>query len=64
MTHDCEKMLKKAADELFALSLVLALLERGEQQDASLAAKGLAAVARCQRLLRMGLGQGNGPVQH
>lgn len=64
MTQDCEKMLKNAADELFALCLVLALIERGGQQDPSLTAKGLAAVAKCQRLLRIGLGQSNGPMQH
>ncbi|MEY4983864.1 MAG: hypothetical protein RIR62_2130 [Pseudomonadota bacterium] len=64
MTPDCENILTKAADELFALSLVLALIERGEPQDPTLPAKGLAAVAKCQKLLGIGLGEGEGPLHH
>lgn len=64
MTRDCEDMLKSVADELFALSLILALLEHGEERDPSLASKGLAAVTKCQKLVRESLGQPTGRTQH
>lgn len=64
MEDDCEIMLSEASNELFALSLILTMLGKGEGIEASLAEKGLSSVAKCQRLVRRGLGIDGGPTRH
>jgi hypothetical protein len=62
--NKCRSIIGQASDELFAISLILDLIEQRGGPDMTLAAKGKAAVERCQKLITSNFGDEVGAQLH